>query len=66
MAKLYAEISSDKGGRVASKGGNDFITCNISDGNNIIISIEYNKSSHQLHINDETKKLTYNLDGYIT
>lgn len=26
MAKLYAEISSDKGGRVVDKGGNEYIT----------------------------------------
>ena len=26
MAKLYAELTSDKGGRVASKGGEEYVT----------------------------------------
>jgi hypothetical protein len=29
MAKLYAELTSDKGGRVASKGGDDYIDVTI-------------------------------------
>lgn len=29
MAKLYAEFTSDKGGRVASKGGNEHIRATI-------------------------------------
>lgn len=32
MAKLYAEITSDKGGRVASKGGNEYLDIDISVG----------------------------------
>ena len=30
MAKLYAELTSDKGGRVVGKGGNEFIDIKIS------------------------------------
>ena len=33
MAKLYAEITSDKGGRVASKGGNEYVQIVLSHGN---------------------------------
>lgn len=33
MAKLYAELTSDKGGRVASKGGDDGITLRLYRGN---------------------------------
>lgn len=33
MAKLYAELTSDKGGRVASKGGDDGITVRFYRGN---------------------------------
>jgi hypothetical protein len=30
MSKLYAELTSDKGGRIASKGGDDYIDISIS------------------------------------
>ena len=33
MAKLYAEITSDKGGRVASKGGDSIIAIELYRGN---------------------------------
>ena len=33
MAKLYAEITSDKGGRVVGKGGNEYIEIAIRHGN---------------------------------
>jgi hypothetical protein len=39
MAKLYAELSSDKGGRKVSKGGNDKLTITINTGNNEVITL---------------------------
>jgi hypothetical protein len=39
MAKLYAELSSDKGGRIASKGGDKYITVQLRRGNKNIASI---------------------------
>ena len=33
MAKLYAELASDKGGRVASKGGDSIVTIELVRGN---------------------------------
>ena len=39
MAKLYAELSSDKGGRTVSKGGNDKLTITINTGNNEVITL---------------------------
>ena len=33
MAKLYAEIDSDKGGRKASKGGEEYLDIDILSGN---------------------------------
>lgn len=65
MAKLYAELTSDKGGRVASKGGDNFMSINIYNGNKIAVSIEYNRESNQLHINDETQTMTINVDGTV-
>lgn len=35
MAKLYAELSSDKGGRVVSKGGNKHVTARFITGNDV-------------------------------
>ena len=33
MAKLYAELTSDKGGRIASKGGDKYIHTTLTIGN---------------------------------
>lgn len=33
MAKLYAELSSDKGGRKVSKGGNEYVIINVQSRN---------------------------------
>ncbi len=41
MAKLYAELSSDKGGRVASKGGDSSIVVMFRSGNKNAVRIEY-------------------------
>lgn len=41
MAKLYAEIDSDKGGRKASKGGDEYITVNVSNGNIRVFEITF-------------------------
>ncbi len=41
MAKLYAELTSDKGGRVASKGGDESITVQLSNGNIRIFEITF-------------------------
>lgn len=65
MAKLYAELTSDKGGRVASKGGHDFLTLKIYEGNNLVASLDYNRTKHQMHINDEDGTLEVNLNGFI-
>jgi hypothetical protein len=41
MAKLYAELTSDKGGRVASKGGDEYITIQLSNGNLRIFEVTF-------------------------
>ena len=43
MAKLYAELTSDKGGRVASKGGDNKIVIDCYLKNRNEYHIEYNK-----------------------
>jgi len=50
MAKLYAEITSDKGGRVASKGGLVEIVVNLNYHNAHEYKIVYTEDS--LIIND--------------
>ena len=42
MAKLYAELTSDKGGRVASKGGDKEITVTFKMGNNLVYKLRFN------------------------
>lgn len=41
MAQLYAELTSDKGGRVASKGGDSTIKIELKDGNTVFATIFY-------------------------
>lgn len=62
MAKLYAELTSDKGGRVASKGGDDFISCRITQNGKIIATIEY--CNGQLSINDIDEKMPFVVNDY--
>lgn len=40
MAKLYAELSSDKGGRVVGKGGNETINVGLQLNNKVIGMLE--------------------------
>jgi len=40
MAKLYAELTSDKGGRVASKSGDQYITIDLRAKNKQIGQLE--------------------------
>ena len=41
MAKLYAEITSDKGGRTASKGGDSIVVAKFSKQNQVICTVGY-------------------------
>ena len=40
MAKLYAELTSDKGGRVASKGGDTRLVLTVKQNNKIVGTIK--------------------------
>jgi hypothetical protein len=66
MAKLYAELSSDKGGRVASKGGDSEICYCLKQGNNVVAHIDYT-IENGLHINLEKgfADTPININGYI-
>ena len=41
MAKLYAEITSDQGGRVVGQGGDEYITITARNGNINIFDITF-------------------------
>lgn len=41
MAKLYAELTSDKGGRKASKSDNDVLFIELRRGNKHIATLEF-------------------------
>lgn len=49
MAKLYIEATSDKGGRVASKSGDQYITVQLRRGNKNIASIALYTNSVVIH-----------------
>jgi len=53
MAKLYAELTSDKGGRVVSKGGNQNINVSLSRGNNYIgtLKMQEQKGGYSVYFN---------------
>lgn len=50
MAKLYAEITSDKGGRVASKGGEDYVMVALSEKNVRLFEITFKTTEHHAYI----------------
>lgn len=50
MAKLYAEIDSDRGGRVASKGGNDELRIIIKCGNDVVYRLRVNELGMLSHM----------------
>jgi hypothetical protein len=69
MAKLYAEITSDKGGRVASKGGDENIRVTIKKGNVNIYKVSINGAGKILVIDETASKLSERVildTGYIT
>ena len=39
MAKLYAELTSDKGGRVVGKGGNEYVEMQVKYKNEYVYTI---------------------------
>ena len=55
MSKLYAELTSDKGGRVASKGGDNFITLSIYHGNYKVFELEHNYENNEYFIKENTE-----------
>ncbi len=66
MAKLYAELTSDKGGRVASKGGDAHIELVVRQGNKTIglleiteiantLKVWYTNSDYKSHLIEEIK-----------
>jgi hypothetical protein len=56
MAKLYAELSSDKGGRVASKGGDTKITTLYCLGNKRTHAVVYEENFLTVFTLDEKGK----------
>lgn len=50
MAKLYAELSSDKGGRVASKGGDETIDVSLFYKNKRIMSVTLRENADGIHL----------------
>ena len=48
MAKLYAELTSDKGGRKVSKGGNAYIRLELKRGNKVTHTIVYDELGIQV------------------
>ena len=59
MAKLYAELTSDKGGRVVGKGGNEYIDIKLSIGNTIIGTLSFDDNG--LHYTGYTAHRTKTL-----
>jgi hypothetical protein len=55
MAKLYAELTSDKGGRVASKGGEAYVEVNITHQNRQLWNIK--AGAHGLLIIERNGKI---------
>jgi hypothetical protein len=59
MAKLYAQVTSDKGGRVVGKGGEDYITITVREGNRNMFDITFKSNALDIlrYSDGTTKKL---------
>lgn len=55
MAKLYAELTSDKGGKTISKGGNNFISLTIYHGNSKVFTLNHNYENNEYYIYEDTE-----------
>ena len=66
MARLYGELTSDKGGRIAGKGGEKEIYYSLKQGNSVVAHIDYH-IENGLHISLEKgfEDIRINIDGYI-
>lgn len=66
MAKLYAEIDSDKRGRKASKGGDTFLSIDIARGNKTIGTLRVYEvegaDAYRVHWHDEKWERTELVD----
>lgn len=63
MAKLYAEITSDKGGRKVSKGGDKNIQIKVSNKNKVIYYVDViddGDECPQIIVSGETRLLFEN------
>lgn len=63
MAKLYAELTSDKGGRVVGKGGNEKMVFTLYEGNSFVFKIVYKRKEHELLLIDDTENMLLKIDG---
>lgn len=61
MAKLYAEITSDKGGRVVGKGGDKVLIIDITSGGRKIYGI-YVNFDNELTIYDKRENKNTNVE----
>ena len=50
MAKLYAELRSEKGGRVSNKTGNEYIQVVMSEKNVILFEVTFETTEHDAYI----------------
>lgn len=56
MAKLYAELTSDKGGRVASKGGDKWLELAIYRGNTLLRRFIIDDQGTHIELTEYTAK----------
>lgn len=63
MAKLYAEIASDKGGRVVGKGGNEYVSVLLRNGNRPVLDLRLTKEG--ITLCDYSDGIYHNLETLI-
>jgi hypothetical protein len=50
MAKLYAQVTSDKGSRVVGKGGDEYITITVREGNVNVFDITFKSNKRNAYL----------------
>jgi hypothetical protein len=70
MAKLYADLSCDKGGRISSKGGEEYITIVVKEKNRNMFDITFKSTDYDAYIDilcysDGTSRRVHYIDPNI-
>lgn len=60
MSKLYASVESDKGSRKVGKGGDEFISCEITKNNKTLFEVAWFEGNVHITTNEDDLPIVIN------